>query len=65
MEETAMANENQKTDRSGVSGLVFVGCLLIGMAIGFLIGNVAAGLIGGLGIGFIAMAIVRAITGQW
>jgi hypothetical protein len=29
------------------------------------IGNVAAGLIGGLGVGFIAMAIARYVTGQW
>jgi len=60
-----MANEQQKPDRKGVSGLVFVGCLMIGLAIGFLIGNVAAGLLGGLGVGFIAMAIARYITGEW
>ena len=41
-----MANENQKTDRSGVSGLVFVGCLFIGLAVGLLTGNMAAGVIG-------------------
>ena len=60
-----MANEKQKPDRSGVSGLVFVGFLILGLAIGFLIGNVVAGLLGGLGIGFIAMAIARYVTGQW
>ena len=60
-----MASEKQKPDRKGVSGLVFVGCLLLGLAIGLFIGNVAAGLIGGLGVGFIAMAIARYITGQW
>jgi hypothetical protein len=65
MEVRVMANEQQKPDRKGVSGLVFVGCLMIGLAIGFLIGNVAAGLLGGLGVGFIAMAIARYITGEW
>ena len=60
-----MANEKQKPDRRGVSGLIFVGCLMIGLAIGFLIGNVAAGLLGGLGVGFIGMAIARYITGEW
>jgi len=60
-----MANEQQKPDRKGVSGLVFVGCLMLGLAIGFLIGNVAAGVLGGLGVGFIAMAIARYITGEW
>jgi len=68
MEVRVMANEQQKPDRegvSGVSGLVFVGCLMLGLAIGFLIGNVAAGVLGGLGVGFIAMAIARYITGEW
>jgi len=60
-----MADENQKSGRSGVSGLVFVGFLMLGLAIGFLIGNVAAGLFGGMGVGFVAMAIARYITGEW
>ena len=60
-----MTNENQKPDRKGVSGLFFVGCLILGLAIGLLMNNVAAGLLGGLGVGFIAMAIARYITGEW
>ena len=60
-----MANEKQKPDRTGVSGLVFVGCLMLGLAVGFLIGNIVAGFFGGLGVGFIAMAIARYITGEW
>lgn len=58
-------NENQKSKRSGVSGLVFVGCLLIGLAIGIWTGQVAVALLGALGAGFIGMAIVRYITGEW
>jgi len=60
-----MSNENQKPKRSGVAGLAFVGCLLIGLAIGLLTGEVAVALLGALGVGFIAMGIVRAITGEW
>ena len=64
-EEIVMANEKQEPNRSGVSGLIFVGCLMIGFAIGYLIGNITVGLFAGLGVGFIAMAIARYITGEW
>lgn len=60
-----MTNNKQEPKRTGISGLVFVGCLMIGLAIGFLIGNIAAGVLGGLGVGFIAMAIARYLTGEW
>lgn len=60
-----MTNNKQEPKKSGISGLVFVGCLMIGLAIGFLIGNIAAGVLGGLGVGFIAMAIARYLTGEW
>ena len=60
-----MANENQKPSRKGISGVVFVGCLMLGFAIGFLTGNMVASLFGGLGVGFIAIGIVRYITGEW
>ena len=65
MEATKRANEKQEPNRSGVSGLVFVGCLILGMGVGFLIDNVAAGLCVGLGVGFIAMAVARYVTGAW
>ncbi|MGB3716288.1 MAG: hypothetical protein WA996_17845, partial [Candidatus Promineifilaceae bacterium] len=60
-----MSDEKQKSKKSGTSGLVFVGCLILGLAIGILTGNTAVGLLGGLGVGFIAMAIARALTGEW
>lgn len=60
-----MTNEKQETQRSGISGLIFVGCLLIGLAIGIFTGQVAVALIGALGVGFIGMAIVRYRTGEW
>ncbi len=60
-----MSNEKKERSRNGASGLVFVGCLIIGLAVGIYTGNVAVALLGALGVGFIAMAIVRAITGEW
>jgi hypothetical protein len=65
VEKMVMSIENQKPKGKGISGLVFVGCLMLGLAIGLLTGNVAVGLIGGLGVGFIAMAIMSYLTGQW
>jgi len=60
-----MASERQGARRSGAAGLVFVGCFMVGIAIGLLTGAVAPAILGGLGIGFVAMAIVRAVTGEW
>lgn len=60
-----MSNEKQEPKRSGISGLVFVGCLLIDLAIGIFTGHVAVALLGALGVGFIAMGITRYITGEW
>ena len=60
-----MASEEREPKKKGISGVVFVGCLMIGFAIGFLTGNIPAGIFGGLGVGFIAMAIVRYRTGEW
>lgn len=60
-----MADSTQERSRKGASGLIFVGFLILGLAIGFIVGNVMGGFFVGLGLGFIAMAIVRAITGEW
>ena len=60
-----MASEKQGPKRTGVSGLVFVGCLMLGFGVGFLIGNIPAGLFIGLGGGFIGMSIARYTTGEW
>ncbi len=60
-----MASEKQEPKRKGISGVVFVGFLLIGLAVGLLTGSVAASLIGGLGVGFVAMGITRYLTGEW
>lgn len=60
-----MSNDQEVRSKTGITGLVFVGCLLIGLAIGILTNNVAVALLGALGVGFIAMAIACFITGQW
>ena len=60
-----MASERQERKAGGASGLVFVGCLMVGLAVGLFTGQVAPALLGALGIGFIAMAIMRSITGEW
>lgn len=59
-----MSSEKNELRRktNGVSGLVFVGCLLLGLAAGFLIGNFVVGILGGLGVGFVLMAI--AMSGE-
>jgi hypothetical protein len=60
-----MMDEKQEAKSKGVSGLIFVGCLLIGLAVGILTGQVAVALLGALGVGFIGMAIARYLTGAW
>ncbi|GAH97093.1 unnamed protein product, partial [marine sediment metagenome] len=44
-----------------IAGVAIPGGLLIGMGVGFLIGNVPAGMFIGLGGGFIVMLIVMLI----
>ncbi len=60
-----MSEHKQVRSSKGVSGLVFVGCLMIGIAAGIFTGNVAVAFLGALGVGFIAMGMVRLVTGEW
>ena len=60
-----MSGDSPQRSKSGVSGLIFVGCLLIGLAIGLYTGYVAVAIFAGLGVGFIGMGIARAVTGAW
>ncbi len=41
------------------SGLLFAGCVLLGLGIGMLYGETGAGILIGVGVGFITMAISR------
>lgn len=61
----AMANEKPEPKKKGISGLLFVGFLMIGLTTGFLLGNIVVGLFGGLGVGFVAMALARNAAGEW
>jgi hypothetical protein len=49
-------SEEQKK-QWGITGVAIPGGLLIGMGVGFLVGNIVAGLFIGLGGGFLAMMI--------
>jgi hypothetical protein len=60
-----MSSDTQGPSRKGAAGVVFVGFLITGLAIGIYTGETAVAMLGALGLGFIAMAIVRSITGEW
>jgi|GEM_PF-954487 len=52
-DQTGKKNAAQKA-----GGLLFVGCMFIGIAVGFYVKNIAMGTMGGMGLGFILMAVV-------
>ena len=45
-------------DKYESGGIAFVGFLMLGLAVGIYTGQTAVGVIAGLGLGFIAMAIL-------
>jgi len=53
--------ENDLKNRSTIGGVVFVGCIIIGLALGLLYHNVVIGILLGVGGGFVAMGITWAI----
>lgn len=54
-----MVKRKEKKKKDDSSGLVFVGIFFLGMAGGFIMGNVPAGVFVGLGAGFLGMFYVR------
>jgi len=50
-------SRKEKTKKA--TGLIFVGCMFVGMGIGYLFGQFMAGMYIGMGLGFITMAIVK------
>ena len=58
--ENEIKEEEKKDSPSTIGGLIFVGCMFIGMGIGHYINSMETGLMSGMGVGFIAMAIVWA-----
>lgn len=55
--------EEDKKNKQDIGGLLFVGCLFIGLALGFYFNNIPVGVLGGLGVGFIAMGLSRGSKG--
>jgi len=55
-----MENNNTETQKTTikVGGLLFVGCMFLGMAAGWYFGNMKIGMFSGMGLGFIMMAVV-------
>lgn len=50
-------NEDKKSVY-GISGLIFAGCMFLGMGVGYLFNEQKTGIFIGMGIGFIAMGIL-------
>ncbi len=57
-----MEKERRETKVSIVGGLVFVGVLMIGLALGIFYDIVAVGTLMGLGVGFVLFGLVWAFT---
>lgn len=51
-----MDEKNNINYKSG--GLIFVGCMFIGMGIGYFLGDLKTGLFLGMGVGFLAMGFL-------
>ncbi|MCF8369771.1 MAG: hypothetical protein K9G76_12095 [Bacteroidales bacterium] len=51
--------EEQTKNNYKNSGFIFSGCMFIGLGIGFYLGNVAMGVLFGMGVGFLAMGIIN------
>lgn len=58
------AMENDNKNKSKIGGIVFVGCLFIGLALGMYFNNTGVGVLMGLGVGFLAMGLVMGTTGR-
>ena len=58
-----MDNKNDKA--KGLASLSFVGCLFIGLGVGLVFKQPAAGILIGMGVGFISMGIIKFRFGIW
>ena len=53
-------SDSSKT-RATVGGIIFTGCMFIGLGLGFYFNNILVGLFLGMGTGFVAMGIAWAL----
>jgi hypothetical protein len=60
---TTHSTKQQRRTSGSDAGLVFVGVLMIGLAVGILTGQMAVAALGALGVGFFAMALVGGMRG--
>lgn len=51
--------EQKKEEISNLSWYVFIGCMFVGMGIGMAFGQTGTGVLIGMGVGFIAYAILK------
>lgn len=51
--------ENQNREINKTAGTIFVGFMFVGLAAGIFFHHTAVGILGGMGIGFIASAMYR------
>jgi hypothetical protein len=66
MREAVMPTRSEQPKRGkGVTGLAIPAGLLIGIGVGLLVDNTAAGVFLGLGGGFLGMIILRIALGEW
>lgn len=56
--------DNKSKNTSTVAGVLFVGFIMIGLALGLLFHQVAVGILLGIGVGFVAMGITWAVLKQ-
>ncbi len=55
---------HERKNRGTIGGVVFIGCLFIGLALGMLYSKTVIGILLGLGIGFVAMGVIWAFYGK-
>ena len=57
--ETQTENTEKKKEAKKTGGLLFTGCMFIGMAAGWYFDKLVIGMFSGMGIGFIMMAVTQ------
>jgi hypothetical protein len=55
----------QPKKRTGVTGLAIPAGLFIGLGVGLVVDNTSAGVLLGLGGGFVGMIVLRIVLGDW